>query len=175
VLSRAEKTTQVDTMREDFARATSVFVTEFSGITVQDFESLRGQMHDAGAGDYDYRITKNTVLRLAAEGSDVDQVKDSFSGPTAIAMSYADPVSLAKMLVDFETAHEGFILKAGVLDGKVLSEAEIKTLATLPSMDELRGKLVGLIQAPATKIARLLNEPGGQIARVLSARAQQSE
>ncbi len=175
MLSRAEKETKVEAMREDFARATSVFVTEFSGVTVQDFESLRAKMHEAGPGEYDYRITKNTVLRLASEGSDVEQVKDSFKGPTAIAMSYADPVSLAKMLVDFEKAHEGFSVKAGVLDGKPLSESEIKTLATLPSLDELRGTLIGLLQAPATKIARLLVEPAAQLARVVDAHAKQSE
>jgi large subunit ribosomal protein L10 len=79
------------------------------------------------------------------------------------------------MLVDFEKAHEGFSLKAGVLDGKALSESEIKTLAALPSLDELRAKLVGLIQAPATKIARILQEPGSQLARVVDARAKQSE
>ncbi len=175
MLSRADKETRVDAIREDFARATSVFVTEFSGVTVQDFESLRAKLHEAGPEDYSYHIAKNTMLRLAAVGSDVEQVKDTFKGPTAIAVSYADPVSLAKMLVDFEKAHEGFNLKAGVLDGKALSEGEIKTLATLPSLDELRAKLVGLIQAPATKIARLLQEPGSQLARVVDARAKQSE
>ncbi len=174
MLTRAEKETQVSELHGELARAKSVFVAEFSGITVQQIEGLRGTLYEAGPEEYAYRVMKNSVLRRASEGLDTEKLIDIFKGPTAIAMSYGDPVGLAKMLVDFSTKHEGFNVKGGVLEGKTLTGGEIQTLATLPSLDGLRAQLIGLIQAPATKIARLLNEPGGQIARVLDARSKQS-
>jgi large subunit ribosomal protein L10 len=113
------------------------------------------------------------VLRRAAADTDVSHVTEQFQGPTSIAISYGDPVGLAKILVDFAKDHEVFELKAGILDGRAIEPSEIGTLATLPSLDELRGKIVGLLQAPATKIARLVSEPGAQLARVLNARGSQ--
>ncbi len=173
MLSRADKEAQVAELRENFSRATAVFVAEFSGVTVQEIEELRGKLYEAGPGEYSYQVSKNSVLRRASEGLDTEAVADKFKGPTAIALSYGDPVSLAKMLTDFSKDKDSFNLKGGLLEGKALSEAEIETLASLPSLDELRGKIVGLIQAPATKIARLLQEPGAQIARVLDAKSKE--
>ncbi len=173
MLSRADKEAQVGSLRDEFTRATAVFVAEFSGVTVQEIEELRGKLHEAGPEEYSYKVSKNSVLRRATEGLDAEAIADKFVGPTAIALSYGDPVSLAKMLTDFSKAKAGFNVKAGMLEGKALSEAEVATLASLPSLDELRGMLVGLIQAPATKIARLLQEPGAQIARVLDAKSRE--
>ena len=99
-----------------------------------------------------------------------DFVKTSLSGPSAVAISYGDPVGLAKLLVDFSKANECFEIKGGLVDGKTVDDREIAVLATLPNLEQLRGQLVGLIQASSTKLVRLLKEPGGQVARLLEAR-----
>ena len=126
-------------------------------------------------GTYEYRVIKNAVLRRAAEGSDYAGIAEKFVGPTAIALSFGDPAGLAKILDQFAEENEKFELKGGMVDGVALGRAEIAKLATLPSLDELRGKLVGLLLAPATKLARLVSEPGAGIARVLSARSKQGD
>ena len=118
-------------------------------------------------------MLKNSVLRRAVEGSDFAAVTDAFAGPTAVALSFGDPVGLAKILEEFAKDHEAFELKGGVVDGAPVDRKEIATLATLPSLDELRGQIVGLLQAPAAKLARLVSEPGAGIARIVSARSQQ--
>jgi len=127
------------------------------------------------AADVEYQVVKNAVLRRATSDSDLDVLKDSFNGPTAVAISYGDPAALAKVLVDYAKQHEVFELKSAFLDGRCLDDGEISTLARLPSLDELRGMLVGLLQAPATKLVRLLNEPGSQLARLVEARRNSIE
>ncbi len=169
MLTRAQKEEQVSELHEKFAKATCVYLADYRGIDVQSVNALRSRIHKEGAGDYEYRVSKNAVLRRAAAETGVEPLAEQFSGPSAIAISYGDPVGLAKILVDFAKDNEIFELRAGVLDGRAIEPAEIGTLATLPSLDELRGKIVGLLQAPASKIARLVGEPGGQIARVLAA------
>jgi large subunit ribosomal protein L10 len=169
VLSRAEKEEQVSVLHEKFGRATCVYLADYRGIDVESVNKLRGRIHTEGGGDYEYRVTKNAVLRRAAVDTDVALLTESFTGPSAVAISYSDTVGLAKILVDFAKENEIFELRAGMLDGRAIEPAEIGTLATLPSLDELRGQLVGLLQASATKIARLVSEPGAQIARVLAA------
>ena len=173
MLTRAQKQEQVSTLHEKFARATCVYLADYRGVDVQSVNKLRARIHSEGAGGYEYRVTKNAVLRRAAADTDVALLTESFSGPSAVAISYTDPVGLAKILVDFAEEHEVFELRAGMLDGRAIEPAEIGTLATLPSLDLLRGKLVGLLQAPATKLVRLVSEPGGQIARVLAARGNE--
>jgi large subunit ribosomal protein L10 len=173
VLTRAQKEEQVGELREKFSRATSVYVADYRGIDVEAVNRLRRRIRREGDGQFEYRVTKNSVLRRAAADSDVAPLTDAFRGPTAVAISYGDPVGLARILVDFAKDHEVFELRAGVLEGRLIDAREIGTLATLPSLDELRGKLLGLFQAPATKLVRLLAEPGSQIARALSARGRQ--
>ena len=114
------------------------------------------------------------MLRRAAAGSRAEPLSARIEGPTAVALSYGDPVGLAKILVDFAKEHEVFQLRAGVLEGRAIGSAEIATLATLPGLDELRGKLAGLLLAPATKLVRLFAEPGSQLARALQARGAQT-
>ena len=173
MLTRAQKQEQVAELKAKLARATSVYVADYRGLDVQAVNTLRQKIHVEGRGDYEYRVMKNSVLRRAAADSDVAAISDGFRGPTAIALSYGDPVGLAKILTDFAKDHEVFAIKAGVLDGRAIAPAEIRTLATLPSLDALRGKLVGLLLAPATKLVRLVSEPGAQIARVLGARGRE--
>jgi len=173
VLTRAQKEQQVSELKEKFGRATCVYVADYRGVDVQSVSELRGRIRKEGGGDYEYRVSKNSVLRRAAADSDVAVVIDRFHGPTAVAISYGDAVGLAKILVDFAKQYEVFELKAGMLDGRAIEPEEIGTLATLPSLDELRGRLIGLIQAPAAQLARLVSEPEAQLARVVAARGRQ--
>lgn len=170
MLTRQQKEEQVAELRDKFERATSVFVADYRGLGVSQLEALRGGLRKMEASESEFRVTKNSVLRLASEGGPAEGLKEHFKGTTSIAMSFGDPVALAKTLVDYAKDNEAFELRSGVLDGEVLEPSDISKLATLPSLDELRGKIVGLLQAPAGKLARLLNEPAGQMARIVAAR-----
>jgi large subunit ribosomal protein L10 len=170
VLTRTQKTEQVGELREKFSRATSVYVADFRGIDVQAMNALRKKIRVEGRGAYEYRVAKNTILRRAAEGSKLASLAEHFDGPTAIALSYGDPVGLAKILIDFAKDHEKHALRGGMLEGRPVDPRAIGTLATLPPLEALRGKILGLILAPATKLVRLVAEPGGQLARLVEAR-----
>ena len=173
MLTRAQKEEQVSDLKEMFGRASCVYVADYRGLDVEGANELRTRLRTEGGGDFEYRVRKNSVLRLAAGETPVADIAEYFQGPTAIAISYGDPVGLAKVLADFAKVHEGFSLKAGVLEGNTVDAAEIAKIATLPTLDQLRGKFIGLIQAPATKLVRLISEPGAQLARVLAARGGQ--
>jgi len=175
VLTRAQKEDQVVELKEKFGRATCVYLADYCGIDVQAANQLRRRIRGEGQGEFEYRVAKNTVLRRACADSDVAGIAEHFAGPTALAISFGDPVGLARILVDFAKDHETFELKGGLLEGKPVDEGQIAQLATLPSLEVLRAGIVGLVQAPATKLARLLFEPGAQIARVLGARGEQGE
>jgi len=175
VLTRAQKEDQIDEIKEKFARANSIYVADYRGLDVPAVNELRSKIHSEGGGDYEYRVIKNSVLRRAAEGSKAAEIAEHFSGPTALALSYGDPVGLAKVLMDFAKTHQVFELKGGILEGKTVTPAEIGTIATLPTLDELRGTLIGLMQEPAAKLARLMNAPGTQLARVVDARRKSLE
>lgn len=172
MLTRTQKEEQVAAIREKFGRATSIIVADYCGLNVTEANTLRSELRTKGEGDYEYQVVKNSVLKLACDGEDTAALNEFFTGPTAVAISYGDPVGLAKLLVDYAKDHEPFELKVGYLDGKPIDTQEIETLATLPSLDQLRGKLVGLLNAPATKLVRLLSEPGGQLARLVKARQE---
>ncbi|MBW2290405.1 MAG: 50S ribosomal protein L10 [Deltaproteobacteria bacterium] len=173
MLTRTQKEEQVADLKDKFGRASCVYVAGYRGLDVESANVLRRRLHTEGGGDYEYRVIKNSVLRLAAGDTPIADVIEHFEGPTAIAISYGDPVGLAKVLSDFAKDNEVFDLRAGVLEGNAVDAAEIATVAKLPSLDQLRGMIIGLIQAPATKLVRLLSEPGGQLARVVSARGRQ--
>lgn len=172
MLTRAQKEEQVSVLKEKFSRATGVFVADYRGLTVDEVNKLRSDLRGDDPDDSEYSVAKNSVLRLAVADSDLEVISDRFAGPTAIAISYGDPVRVAKVLVDCDKELDAFEVKGGYLDGKALDVNEVGKLATLPSLLELRGKIVGLIQAPATKLVRLLSEPGGQIARLVDARSK---
>jgi large subunit ribosomal protein L10 len=173
VLTRVQKEEQVAELREKFGRASCVYVADYCGLDVESANELRRKIRSEGGGEFEYRVTKNSVLRLAAGDTPVEGIAEHFQGPTAIALSFGDPVGLAKVLMDFAKDHEVFTLKGGVLEGSAIDAPGIAKLATLPSLDQLRSTLVGLLQAPAGKLVRLLVEPGAQIARVLGARGRQ--
>ena len=173
MLTRQQKKDQVEELKDKLGRATSVFVADYRGLGVKQIETLRSDLRKSEASESEFRVAKNSVLKLASAGGPAEGLTEHFSGTTSIAISFGDPVALAKTLVDYAKGNEKFELRGAVLDGEVLDHSGIKHLATLPSLDELRGKLVGLLQAPAGKLARILNEPAGQIARVLSAKGSE--
>ena len=173
MLTRVQKEEQVTHLAEKFGKATCVYLADYRRVDVQSVNQLRRRIHSEGKGDFEYRVAKNTVLRRAAERSSFASLGEAIDGPSAVAISYGDPVGLAKILVDFAKDHDVFELKAGVLEGRAIDGTEIGTLATLPGLDDLRAGLVGLVQAPATKLVRLLLEPGSQLARALNARGAQ--
>jgi large subunit ribosomal protein L10 len=175
VLTRTQKEEQVSELNEKFSRAKSVYVADYRGLNVAAADNLRQRIRKGGAGDFEYRVAKNSVLRRASADLDVAGLVSHFEGPTAVAISFSDPVGLAKILSDFAKDHEVFELKGGLVDGEVIDTAQIAALAKLPSMDALRGMIIGLLLAPATKLVRLIAEPGAQLARLVEARRAQQE
>ena len=170
-MNRSEKKDFVEKLKKEFNDSSSVIVTHYSGLTVDEVEDLRKEMRNNGAK---FKVTKNRLAKLALEGSQFKEISDLFSGPTAIAYS-EDPVTPAKVAVSFEKKLENFKIVGGGYDGKKIDLTKINFLATLPSIDELRGKLIGLILAPAQKIASVVKEPGGQLARLISAQSKNLE
>ena len=158
-------------MKDELDSSTSVIVTHYSGLTVNESEELRSEMRDNGAK---FKVTKNRLTKLALEQTQFKDLADLFTGPTAIAYS-DDPVAPAKVAVSFEKKLENFKIIGGGYNGEKIDLEKINFLATLPSMDELRGKILGIISAPAQKIALIMKEPAGQIARLVSAQSKSLE
>ena len=176
MLTRTQKEEQVAELNEKFSRAKSVYVADYRGLDVAAADDLRKRIRREGAGDFEYRVAKNAVLRRAVADLDAAGLANHFEGPSAVAISFSDPVGLAKILSDFAKDYEVFELKGGMVDGEIIDTAQIAELAKLPSMDALRGMIIGLLQASATKLVRLIAEPGTQWARLVEARrAQQGE
>ncbi|MDA0998117.1 MAG: 50S ribosomal protein L10 [Proteobacteria bacterium] len=170
-MDRSGKAELVSSLRGTFEGASVVVVAHYTGMTVADMGELRTKMRGVGAR---FKVTKNRLTRLALKGTPYEQIDDLFTGPTGIA--YADdPVAPAKAAVEFAKKNAKFVIIGGAMGSKRLDADGVKQLASLPSLDELRAKLVGLLNAPATRIAGVLQAPAGQVARVLSARAQQGE
>lgn len=170
-MDRSQKEELVASLHRTFSETTLVIVTQQSGMTVAEASSLRRQMLEAGAS---YKVTKNRLTRLALEGTKFEALKELFTGPTAIAVS-EDPVAAAKVCVSFAKDNEKLTIVGGAMGENQLDPDAIKALATLPSLDELRGKLIGVLQAPATKLAGVTQAPASQLARVFSAYGSQGE
>ena len=150
-MNREEKTELLNMLHEVFSNAESVVITEYLGLTVAEADELRNKVRDAGAS---LRVTKNRIARLAVKDTKFEGLADLFKGP--VAMAYAnDPIAACKACVEFATNNEKLVIVGGALSDKALTLDEIKELAAIPSMDELRAKLVGLLQAPAAKLARV--------------------
>lgn len=170
-MDRTEKKELVASLHQLFGENQLVVVTHNQGLTVEEMTDLRRKMIKAGAR---LKVTKNRLTRLALEGTKFDGLKPLFTGPTAVAVS-KDPVAAAKIAVEFAKANEKLVILGGALGEKALSVEGVKALATLPSLDELRAKLLGMIQTPATRIAGVLQAPAGQLARVMGAYAKKGE
>ncbi|MBM3558402.1 MAG: 50S ribosomal protein L10 [Alphaproteobacteria bacterium] len=164
-MDRTRKGEVVAELKAVFSSTEIVVVATQSGLTVAESTSLRRQARAAGAG---YKVTKNRLARLALEGTRFARMADMFKGPTAIAYS-TDPVAAAKIAVAFAKTNPKLVVIGGGMADNLLAPAQVEALTTLPSLDELRARLVGMIQTPATRIAGVLAAPAGQLARVTRA------
>jgi large subunit ribosomal protein L10 len=170
-VDRAAKKDMVTELNGIFKATSVVVVAHYAGLTVADMQKLRTQMKQAGA---QVKVAKNRLAKIALDGTDAAVVAPLLKGPTVIAYS-GDPVAAPKVASDFAKAHDKFVILGGAMGTTALNPDGVKALAALPSLDELRAKLVGLIQAPATKIAQLVNAPAAKLARVVQAYASKDE
>ena len=168
-MKRSEKTKLVDELHATFGEATSVVLTHQVGLTVSESNAIREKMRQAGAR---YKVTKNRIAKIALHGTKFEELSDQFTGPTAIGTSN-DPVAAAKTLVAFAKDNDKLSVIGGAIDGRLLDKAGVEALARLPSLDALRSKIVGILQAPATQLARVTQAPASKLARVIQARADQ--
>jgi large subunit ribosomal protein L10 len=164
-MERAEKREVVSALHDTFASTGVVVVAHYSGLSVAQMTKLRSDMREAGGR---VKVAKNRLVKLALEGTDAKGISELMTGPTCLAFS-DDPVAAPKVAVKFAKGNEKFVILGGTMGATVLDAKAVSSLAELPSLDELRGKLIGLVQAPAGKIARTLNAPAAQLARVFGA------
>ncbi len=168
-MDRSQKADAVAALNANFAKVGVVVVTRNLGMTVAQTTALRVKMREAGAS---FKVSKNSLTRIAVAGTDYVGIGDMLTGPIALASS-ADPIAAAKVAVEFAKTNDKLEIVGGSMGSQVLDADGIKALASMPSLDELRAKLIGLIQAPATKIAQLITAPAGKLARVFGAYAEQ--
>ena len=166
-MDRREKEDWVASLKQVLDESTLIVVTHYHGLTVAQMTDLRSQMRAFGAT---FKVTKNRLTRLALDGTKVQDLSTLFNGPTAIAYS-SDPVAAAKVAVKFAKENENLVVLGGSFNGQILDVDAVATLAKLPSLDELRGKVLALINTPATRITGILQAPAAQVARVISAHA----
>ncbi len=170
-VDRSRKEALVAELQKTLEETTLLVVTHQNGLTVREVTELRRNMRAEGAS---FHVTKNRLAKIALKGTKFESLNDAFSGPTAVAVS-ADPVAAAKVACAFANKNDKLTIVAGALDDKILDVEGVQALARLPSLDALRGKIVGLLQAPAGKIVGVLSAPAGQLARVFGAYADTAE
>jgi large subunit ribosomal protein L10 len=170
-VDRAAKTELVTELNGVFKASGVVIVAHYAGLTVAEMQKLRMQMKQAGA---QVKVAKNRLAKIALDGTDVAVVAPLLKGPTVIAYS-GDPVAAPKVAIDFAKTNEKFVVLGGAMGTTALNADGVKALASLPSLDELRAKLIGLINAPATKIAQVVNAPAAKLARVFQAFADKDK
>lgn len=170
-MDRAAKRELVASMHDVFKDTGVVVVAHYAGMTVAQMTDLRRRVKEAGGT---VKVAKNRLAKLALQDTDAAGIADLFKGPTCVAYS-PDPIAAAKVAVTYSKENEKLVILGGAMGSTVLDSAGVKALADLPSLDELRAKLIGLVQAPMVKIARIVKEPGGQLARVVQAKAAKVE
>lgn len=168
-MNRNEKTDLVNNLHDTFDNAASVVIVHCIGLTVEESTSLRTKMRNENCN---FKVTKNRIARIALKDTKYQHMDSMFKGPTAIGSSN-DPVMAAKILVDYAKENEKLVIIGCGLEDKALSKIDVEALAKLPSLNDLRGKLVGLLQAPASKILRLSVEPASQVLRTISQKSKQ--
>ena len=166
-MDKAGKAVALEAYKQVFADAGVIVVTQYSGLTVRELTDLRSKLKSEGAN---LKVIKNRLAKIALEGKGGDAAGAMFVGPVAIAFS-PDPVAASKVVADFAKTNDKLVLIGGLMGDQVLDQNGVKQLASLPSLDQLRGKIIGLIQAPATKIAGVVAAPAAQLARVVGAYA----
>ena len=164
-MDRSQKADAVAALNSTFAESGVVVITRNLGLTVAQSTDLRAKMRDAGAS---IKVAKNSLAKLALKDTDYEGLSELLTGPTALATS-TDPVAAAKAAVEFAKTNDKLEIVGGAMGKLVLDETGVRSLASMPSLDELRGKLVGLVMAPATKIAQVVNAPAAKLARVFGA------
>lgn len=170
-MDRAAKSELVSTLHEVFKDTGVVVVAHYAGMTVAQMTDYRQKVKAAGGK---VKVAKNRLAKLALKDTPYSGISDLFKGPTVLAYS-KDPIAAAKIAVTFAKGNDKLVILGGAMGSTVLDAGGIKALADLPSLDELRAKLIGLLNAPATKIARTIKEPGAKLARVVQAKASQGE
>ena len=170
-MDRAQKSELVAELKQTFSETSVVVITRNLGMTVAQSTNLRNRMREVGAS---YKVSKNSLALIALEGTPYASIGDMLTGPTALATS-SDPVAPAKVVVDFAKTNPKLEIVGGAMGDTLLDESGVRALAELPSLDELRARIIGLVNAPATKIARTLMEPGAQLARVFGAYAAKED
>ena len=168
-MNRNEKTDLVNNLHDTFDNAASVVIVHCIGLTVEESTNLRTKMRNENCN---FKVTKNRIARIALKDTKYQHMDSMFKGPTAIGSSN-DPVMAAKILVDYAKENEKLVIIGGGLEDKAISKIDVEALAKLPSLNDLRGKLVGLLQAPASKILRLSVEPASQVLRTISQKSKQ--
>jgi large subunit ribosomal protein L10 len=172
-MNRTEKQELIDALHEDFGKSPNAILVDFRGLTVPAVTEFRRKVRQSGSS---YRVVKNSLALRAAKGTVYEKLGDKFEGTTGVAYTGSDPVVLAKVLVDFAKDNPNLVVKAGLVSGGQLLDAEgVKALSTMPSLPEMRAKLLGLLNAPATRLVRVLNAPGAKMARVLAAHQEKLE
>jgi len=167
-VDRSQKQKVVEQLNRSLQTQSIVVITRQSGLSAGETADLRRRMRAANST---FKVTKNRLARLAIKGTQFETLADLFKGPTAIASS-VDPVAAAKAAVDYANQNDKLVIVGGALGSKLLDAEGVKTLARLPSLNELRAKLIGLLQTPATRVATVLQAPAAQLARVLKAKAE---
>ena len=162
----------VEGLKERLERSTVVILTDYKGLDVGAMTDLRAKLREA---QVEYQVIKNTMLRLASEGTGVEAIKESFVGPSAVAMSFEDPVAPAKVLTDFAKDHEKLEIKIGVMDGKVMDVAGIKALSDLPSREQLLATVLSAMNAVPTSLVTALSDVPRRMVNVLQAIKDQKE
>jgi large subunit ribosomal protein L10 len=170
-VDRAQKREMVATLHDVFSNTGVVVVAHYSGLNVAQMTALRSRMKAAGAR---LKVAKNRLVKLALKGTDAEQMSDLFQGPTVIAYS-DDPVAAPKVAAEFAKQNQKLVILGGAMGPTRLDAGGVEALAKMPSLDELRGKIVGMINTPATRVAGVLQAPAGQLARVFGAYAKRDE
>ncbi len=166
-MDRVQKTEAVAELNKTFGEVGVVVITRNLGMSVAQSTDLRLKMRDGGAS---FKVSKNSLAKIALEGTQYAPISDMLTGPVALATS-VDPVAAAKIAVEFAKTNDKLEIVGGAMGDTLLDEAGIRSLASMPSLDELRGKIVGLLNAPATKVVQVIQAPAGQLARVFAAYA----
>src|SRR6185295_310164 len=169
-MQKAEKKVLIDELHQEFDRSPHAILVDFRGLSVPAVTEFRRKVRQAGSR---YRVVKNSLALRALKGTPLEPLAGKFENTTGVAYSKNDPVALAKVLVDFAKDHPQLKVKAGVVSGSQMIDAEgVKALSTMPSLPELRSRLLGLLNAPATRLVRLLNAPASQFVRVMAAKQE---
>jgi len=170
MISKDKKKSYIDEMKSFFAKTSSVFVTHYQGLTVKQIDELRSEMRKHGIL---FRITKNRITKLALEGTKFKKLENLFSGPTAIALS-EDAIKSAKILTKFAKSNSNLKIIGGIMEEEPLSVEDVAKIATLPTLDEARGNIVGILSTPAQKIVSILLAPGSKIAILALAKSKKT-